>query len=63
MLEQSILRERFLSLLEQQQQAAQVYQNLANQAQDPDLKRQAIQIHREKQRHIKLTERLIEIVN
>lgn len=63
MLEKSILRERFQSLLEQQRKAAEVYEDLASKSDDPNLKRQAIQIHREKQRHIRLTERLIEIVN
>lgn len=63
MLERSQLRDQFLSLLEQQQQAVALYARLAGAAQDESLREQAIQIHREKQRHIQLTERLLEIVN
>jgi rubrerythrin len=63
MLEQASLRERFKGLLEQQQQALMVYESLAGQSADPSLRKQALQLRKEKERHIRLTERLLEIVD
>lgn len=63
MLEQAMLREQFQALLEQQRQAAQVYADLAGVATDPSVKQDAQQIQRDKERHVRLTERLLEIVD
>jgi rubrerythrin len=62
MLEQALLRERFEELLDQQRQAAGFYAAWAARLTDPKLRQQVEQIHREKTRHIALTERLLEIV-
>ena len=62
MLEQAILREQFQTLLAREQNAAQTYADLAAKITDPTLRRQVEQLHREKLRHIRLTERLLEIV-
>ena len=63
MLEQATLRERFEALLERQRQALAVYESLADHGPDPAVRKQAIQLRREKERHIRLTERLLEIVD
>ena len=63
MLEHERLRERFQALLSQEQQALAAYADLASRVQDPGLRDQVEQLHREKQRHIELTERLLEIVD
>ncbi len=63
MLEQALLREQFQALLDQQRQAVLVYADLAGRATDPSLKMQAQEIQRDKERHIRLTERLLEIVD
>ena len=63
MLDQTVLRERFEGLLAQEQQAEGVYASLASQVRDPQLREQVEQIHRDKRRHILLTERLLEIVD
>jgi rubrerythrin len=63
MLEQATLRERFETLLEQQRQALMVYESLAGQSPDPAVRKQALQLRKEKERHIRLTERLLEIVD
>jgi rubrerythrin len=63
MLEQATLRERFATLLEQQRQALMVYESVAGQSSDPAVRKQALQLRKEKERHIRLTERLLEIVD
>ena len=63
MLDQTVLRERFEGLLAQARQAEGVYASLASQVHDPQLREQVEQIHRDKRRHILLTERLLEIVD
>ena len=63
MLEQALLREQFQALLEQQRHAVRVYADLAGNANDPSVKQEAQQIQRDKERHILLTERLLEIVD
>ena len=63
MLEQATLRERFQALLEQERQALMVYESVAQRSSDPAVRKQALQLRREKERHIRLTERLLEIVD
>ncbi len=63
MLEQERLREQFQALLDQEQQALAVYTELADKVQDPRLRDQVEELRRDKQRHVELTERLLEIVD
>jgi len=63
MLEQSVLRDQFQSLLDQQRQAVVLYADLAARTPDPSVRQQAQQLQRDKLRHIRLTERLLEIVD
>lgn len=63
MLEQANLREQFQSLLDQQRQAMKLYEELACSAGDAGLRKQALQLQRDKARHVRLTERLLEIVD
>jgi rubrerythrin len=62
MLEQALLREQFLELLKREREAAEVYADLVARITDPALRQQVDQLRRDKQRHIRLTERLLEIV-
>lgn len=62
MLEQAVLREQFQMLLSQEQQALQAYADLVAKVDDPAVREQVEQLRREKQRHVELTERLLEIV-
>jgi len=62
MLEEALLREQFESLLSQEQQALAAYAALIEEIEDPALRDQVQQLHRDKQRHVELTERLLEIV-
>ena len=62
MLEQAMLREQFLTLLDQQRKAAQVYADLAESGGEDD-RAQLQQLQNDKNRHIQLTERLLEIVD
>ena len=62
MLEQAIFREQIQELLAKQRQAEQVYAELAGKLQVPDLRDQVHQLRRDKQRHIHLSERLLEIL-
>jgi rubrerythrin len=62
-LEQATLRERFVELLQQQREALAVYESLADRSTDPVVRKQALQLRKEKERHVRLTERLIEIVD
>jgi len=62
MLEEAMLRERFQALLDQQQEAVDACAALATSVDDPALRARIEQLHREKQRHLRLTERLLEIV-
>jgi len=63
MLEQATLRKRFQALLDQERQALMVYESVAKGSSDPALRKQALQLRRDKERHIRLTERLLEIVD
>ena len=62
MFEQAMLSERFEQLLLKQQAAAQAYQQLLDALRDPDLRADVDQVCRDKKRHIRLSERLLEIV-
>ena len=63
MLEQSLLRDEFQTLLDQQRNAARLYADLAAKSGDPRIRQQAQELQRDKLRHIRLTERLLEIVD
>jgi len=60
--EQVLLAETFQALLEREREAEKTYGDLATRADDPSARRQIELILREKQRHIGLVERLLEIV-
>ena len=62
MLEQSMLAEQFRNLLAAERQAENACAELAEQVDDPQLKERLQQFCREKQRHVELAERLLEIV-
>jgi rubrerythrin len=62
MLEQAILRQRFESLLKTEQEVQRAYEELSRLVQDPLQQAQIQQLIREKQRHIELTQRLLELV-
>ena len=61
-LEQALLREQFQTLLTQEQQALQAYADLADKVTDPAVREHVEQLRRDKQRHVELTERLLEIM-
>ena len=60
--EHAMLAESFRDLLEQERQAERTYAELVARADDPGVCRQLELILREKQRHVQLVERLLEIV-
>lgn len=62
MLDQAILRERFEQLLLQERQAESLYADMLANVSEPSVREQIEQLHREKQRHVALTERLLELV-
>jgi hypothetical protein len=62
MLEHAMLRDRFEELLDDQRRIEGVYASMADTTDDPSLREQIQQIHRDKCRHVYLTERLIEIL-
>lgn len=62
-LEQAQLRERFETLLAQEQQALLTYESLLAQAIDPELRAHVETLCRDKLRHVELAERLLEIVD
>ncbi len=62
MFEQTQLSEQFQALLNAQEKTARQCLQAAGQTSDPHLKEEIQQLHREKQRHMELTERLLEIV-
>jgi rubrerythrin len=61
-IEQAQLRDRFQVLLAQEQQALLAYEQLAAQISDPGIRDKVEHLLRDKQRHVELTERLLEIV-
>jgi len=60
--EQAMLRERFQELLDREQQALKAYEELAARTTDPGILQKIENLLRDKQRHVELTERLLEIV-
>ena len=62
MLETVFIEEQFQSLLDRAQQAEQMYAALADSAEDPSVRAEMDQLRRDKQRHIRLAQRLLEIV-
>ena len=62
MFEQAILSEQFQRLLLKQQEVAEAYSELLKGLDDPKLRDQLDEVLREKQRHLRLSERLLEIV-
>jgi len=63
MFEEAELAEQFNALLDQQQQAVNYYAAAAANTDDPTMRQQFQQVQREKNRHIELTQRLLEIVD
>jgi rubrerythrin len=63
MLEQALLTEQFQSLLSGELQAAEMYTDLATRVNDPSLRQQVQRLLREKERHVRLAERLLEILD
>lgn len=62
MLEQAILAEQLQSLLAAEQEATKKYQALAQALREPQAAEQARQLMREKQKHVELAQRLLDIV-
>ncbi|HUS47210.1 MAG TPA: hypothetical protein VM098_03760 [Phycisphaerae bacterium] len=62
MFEQASLAEVFGALLAKEQQAAKLCADLEAKAADPAFRQEIGQLRREKQRHVELTQRLLEIV-
>ncbi len=63
MLEQTALREQVQALLAKERQAEDAYAKLAATAGDAEVRQQIEQLRRDKQRHIRLAERLLEILD
>lgn len=62
MLEQALLREQFQQLLSKEQEAQNTYAKMAEKVADPAALQQLQLLQRDKQRHIRMIERLLEIV-
>lgn len=62
MLEHALLRERFEQILAAERQAEDGYARLLGEVSDDGLRRQVEQLCRNKQRHVRLAERLLELV-
>lgn len=63
MFEQAMLARQFQDLLEQERQAEKIYAQYAQGLPPGELRNSIEQIRFEKQRHIELTQRLLEIIN
>lgn len=63
MLEQAQVAEQFQTLLRMTEQAQQHYAQLSMAASDPNVSQKLLQLRKDKQRHIRLIQRLLEIVN
>ena len=61
-LEHAMLAEKFQQLLDTERQAEKVCASLSEELKDHAASGQIAQLHREKQRHIQLVQRLLEIV-
>jgi len=62
MLEQALLAEQIQALLRGEQEATRKYASLADALREPQAVEQARQLLREKQKHVQLAQRLLEIV-
>lgn len=62
MLDQALLREQFQQLLWKERQAEKAYAEMAEQIADGEIRQRLEQLCMEKQRHIQLVERLLEIL-
>lgn len=62
MLETVFIEEQFLSILDRARRAEQMYAALADSAEDSSTREEMDQLRRDKQRHVRLAERLLEIV-
>lgn len=62
MLEQAMLAEQIESLLNAERQAAGTYASLASRATDPALRSQLEQLCRDKEKHLALAQRILEII-
>ena len=62
MFEEAVLAEQFQRLLARERKAEGMYAALACSAEDPAVRMRAEEFRRDKQRHIRLAERLLEIV-
>ena len=63
MLEQALLREQVQALLAAELQAHDAYAELAEKVSDPSLRQQLQTLCHDKQRHMRLAERLLEILD
>ena len=63
MLEQAELREQVQALLAKERQAEAAYAELASKIADPAARQQLEALRHDKQRHIRLAERLLEILD
>jgi ferritin-like metal-binding protein YciE len=62
MLEEALLRDQFEAILDQERQVARAYADLLGKVDDPAVREQVEELLREKERHVELAERLLEIV-
>jgi rubrerythrin len=62
MLEHAILRDLFEELCETSRQASEAYESLSSRLTDPAVREQIEHVQRDKDRHVYLAERLLEIV-
>jgi rubrerythrin len=63
MLERAMLREHFSAILTKVRSAAGEYDLLARSAEDAESREQFQRLARDEQRHLELTERLLEIID
>lgn len=62
MLERAVLREQSERLLDGARRAAETYAGLADASAEPTVREQLQKLSRDKQRHMRLAERLLEIL-
>ncbi len=62
MLEHAILRDLFEELCQTSREASEAYESLASHVSDPAVREQVEHVQRDKDRHVYLAERLLEIV-
>ena len=63
MLEQALLREQIQAYLATETQAQQAYTRVSAATENPKLREQLEQLNKDTQRHIRLTEQLLEIID